>query len=118
MCYALSTEASTMQALMDLRLKHQMAAVNLVKKRLQTMEGLAPEQLIADIMRLAVQGGDTFQLATSPQYPESPLANAFALKPYGRFDTSLPHFSALIQLVKQRGGLEKLSVSVGHPVQL
>ncbi|OCT46626.1 hypothetical protein CLCR_02074 [Cladophialophora carrionii] len=118
MCYALSTEPSTMLTLMDIRLKHQTAAVKLVRKRLQTMKGPAPEQLIADIMRLAAQGGDTFRLSTSSQYPETPLANAFALKPYGRFDTSLPHFSALIQLVKQRGGLETLSVSVGHPIQL
>jgi hypothetical protein len=118
MCYALSTDPSTMMTLMDIRLKHQTAAVNLVRKRLQTLKGPAPEQLIADIMRLAAQGGDTFRLSTSSRYPETPLANAFALKPYGRFDTSLPHFSALVQLVKQRGGLETLSVSVGHPIQL
>ncbi|KAJ9605084.1 hypothetical protein H2200_010474 [Cladophialophora chaetospira] len=99
MCYALSTDPSTMKTLMEIRLKHQAAAVNL-------------------IMRLAVQGGDTFRLSTSPRYPESPLANAFNLKPYGRFDTSLPHFMALVELVKQRGGLETLSVSVGHPLQL
>jgi hypothetical protein len=72
----------------------------------------------SQIMRLAVQGGDTFRLSTSSGYPESPLANAFALRPWGRFDTSLPHFTALIELVKQRGGLETLSVSVGHPIQL
>lgn len=118
MCYALSMDPTTMKILMDIRLKHQTMAVKLVRKRLQALEGPAPEQLIADIMRLAVQGGDTFRLTSTSQYPETPLANAFALKPYGRFETSLPHFSALVQLVKQRGGLKTLSVSVSHPIQL
>ena len=118
MCYALSTEPRTMHTLMGIRLRHQTIAVNLVRRRLQSLQGLAPEQLIADIMRLAVQGGNTFRLSACSRYPETPLANAFALRPYGRFDTSLPHFSALVQLVKQRGGLDTLSVSVGHPIQL
>ena len=118
MCYALSLEPSNMKELTHIRLNHQTLAVSLVRKRLEQLEGPAPEQLIADIMRLAVQGGNTFRLSTTTPYPVTPLANAFAVKPYGRFETSLPHFSALVHLVRLRGGLSSLGVSVGHPLQL
>ena len=118
MCFTLSTDPKTMQALMDIRLKHQAVAVDLVRQRLLALQGNAPEQLITDIMRLAAQGGSTFRLSRTSPYPKTPVANTFAVKPYGRFEMNLPHFSAFVQLTKQRGGLETLTMSAGHPAQL
>lgn len=66
--------------------------MKLVRRRLQILKGLAPDQLIADIMRLAVQGGDTFRLASSPRYTETPLANAFGFEAVWSFRYELASF--------------------------
>ncbi|KEF54833.1 uncharacterized protein A1O9_09275 [Exophiala aquamarina CBS 119918] len=119
LCYVLSTDPSAMSNLLQIRWKHQAITMKIIRKKLEEIKGPVSDDLLENIMRIMSQGGDLYDgPATLSRYPETPLAEALHLKLYARFEMGLPHFRAIVELIKQRGGLENISTNFSRPIGL
>jgi hypothetical protein len=100
-------------------LKYQSLAMKHVRETLNSLNGQPPpDHLIRNVMRLATQGGRLLDSWTEQGLRETPLAEAFCLRLYGRFAIGFTHLQACVSLTRQRGGLGNLPPDIAQPLQL
>ncbi|EXJ59189.1 hypothetical protein A1O7_06621 [Cladophialophora yegresii CBS 114405] len=118
LCYALSKSPEVLETLLATRLKHQTAALGILRDSIANLRGPPSDELIDCLSRLAAQGGDLAKPGYTSRYPESPIADSFPIRLYGCFEPCIPHFQALSFLIRQRGSLEVIPPAISHHLSL
>ena len=88
MCYCLNDDPEVTAVLMRTRLTHMALAMKLIRARLQ-LGGPASDDLLECIMRLASTGGNLYTGPMVRRYRETPLAEAFPVKLFARFEMAV-----------------------------
>ncbi|ETI21852.1 hypothetical protein G647_05921 [Cladophialophora carrionii CBS 160.54] len=118
LCYALSKDPEVLKTLLATRLKHQTAALSILRDSIANLTGPPSDELIDCLSRLAAQGGDLAKPGSVSRYRESPIADSFPIRLYGCFEPCIPHFQALSFLIRQRGSLEVIAPAISHHLSL
>ncbi|KIW67785.1 hypothetical protein PV04_07014 [Phialophora macrospora] len=118
LCYALSKSPEVLKTLLATRLKHQTAALSILRDSIANLSGPPSDELIDCLSRLAAQGGDLAKPGFVSRYRETPIVDTFPIRLYGCFEPCIPHFQALSFLIRQRGSLEVIAPAISHHLSL
>jgi hypothetical protein len=118
LCYALSNSPEVLKTLLATRLKHQTAALSILRDSIANLTGPPSDELIDCLSRLAAQGGDLARPGFVSRYRQTPIVDSLPIRLYGCFEPCIPHFQALSFLIRQRGSLEVIAPAISHHLSL
>ncbi|KAJ9607353.1 hypothetical protein H2200_008426 [Cladophialophora chaetospira] len=93
-----------------LRLRSELALFRYIREALETLDGPPSDELIGAVLVLGSNppGGVPSRKSSPPSRFHSPMADAQILDQYGAFIFPATHWKALLQLVRLRGGINKI----------
>lgn len=119
MAFGVVTDETTIGVITRTRLTHQSMAIKLIGQEMMDLRGPPSELLIQRVLLLTTQGGDPLDSWGLEIHPESPIVKSSNLKGYHRFRIMPEHHRALVYLLKEKGGLDKITmVGLARRLQL
>ncbi|KIW13251.1 hypothetical protein PV08_08438 [Exophiala spinifera] len=114
----LADNPTVKDALIKVRLQHQIRAIEALRKVLTEPAWRATDELLMSVLRLTGQGGPTLEADFKQSFPAAPLSDAFSIKLYGRFVALRFHYDAAIFIVTAMGGVKNVHPAVVGILQM